>query len=53
MVLGQAGVPPLVLTRSGSAGRAFDAPLSLLRNRLPVRLWIEYMTAVKRCQDKS
>ena len=37
MAVSESRVPPLVLTRSGNAGRAACAPLSL-SSRLPVQL---------------
>jgi hypothetical protein len=53
-------VPPLVLTRSGNAGRATYAPLSLSRevpmrlgSRLPVQLCCQYMTVKGGCQVKN
>jgi len=45
-------VPPLVLTRSGNAGRA-STLLSARLSRLPVQLCNQYMTVAGGCQVKK
>jgi hypothetical protein len=52
MIANKTVIPPLVLTRSGNAGRALYAPLSLYICRLPVQLCLQYMTMRMGCQDK-
>ena len=52
MAVIESRVPPLVLTRSGNAGRA-SMLLSACLSRLPVQLCCEYMTVMGGCQGEN